>query len=330
MSVYTQYGLDAASAFLDLLGPVTQTVAVLPQSVLAPAVNPGPPQAQQAVLEEPDLDSGALQLALEYYAKNPGVQSRALKMSELQGPPFPKDPVYSEVEQGYLLNCPIPAVMAAIAHVKDGPAKLRTMITEVKGVIQSERNPNLSELYDKEPFKKEVYQSARIFEVSFATAKVKVTPWIFYDQRKASPGSIVYGSSTLGAPWPSILEKAYAAAYSNNSYNGLDNATAETVLQNMYGAGRQEPIATGNLAKILEGHGKHPTIVGSLNNQPDAAITGNHAFAVVGFTKKTKKDKGKTVLDEDTSIVTLYDANSTSETQITVTALKARFGEVVQ
>lgn len=322
MDAFLRYGFEAAESFLDALAPQTEAVlapAASPSSTPGTAAQPAP--AAMIVEPDPDLDSGQ-------GAPGPGVQGEGLGdnlyMQEPKGAPLFVNGVQvrtEEVRQGFLLNCPLPAAMAAMAHVPAGQTKIRGMIVEIPGPVDSKRQRKAVEYFvNQQPktLRAEQFVSSRSFDVRLQGGTVRVTPQLHHNL--LDNDRLHYARSEDRALWPSLIEKAYVVN-KGNTYQGINgNLSAVAALEALHGPATEVPLPglkDKTLIEILKKHGVRPTIAGSLETQPQGStITANHAYVVVGYEEKDKKVK-------------LFDALSGVPVEQSLADFRSCFGEVV-
>lgn len=112
------------------------------------------------------------------------------------------------IQQRRLTNCPLPAVMAAMANACS--AKIVRMFQETSGVVKS--------WFDGEK-ENARFMTNRIIQVQFRTGSIRVSSVLYFD----SFGSPRFARSTdTGAGWVSYLEKAYVVHRAQHRYENLD------------------------------------------------------------------------------------------------------------
>lgn len=324
MDAFLRYGFEAAESFLEALAPQTAAVVATAASPSAtPETGTQPAAAPPIVEPDPDLDSG--QGTPGPVPQGAGLGDN-LYMQEPKGAPLFVNGVQvetAEVRQGFLLNCPLPAAMAAMAHVPAGQAKIRAMITEILSPVDSSRQRKATEYFvNQQPktLRAEQFVSSRSFDVKLRTGTVRVTPQLYHDL--TDNDTLHYSRSTAGALWPSLIEKAYVVNQ-GNTYQAINgNLSAVEALEALHGPASEislkPSLKNTTLIGILKKHGERPTIAGSLENQEEGSpITGHHAYVVVGFTTEGE-DK-----------VTLYDALSGKTVELSLADFRSSFGEVV-
>ena len=115
------YGLESRLTQALDVAAVSDPWAAIEQS-LAPVVGSAAPATGAAVQEitepGPDIETGQLEK---------GFGDR-LVMGVVSEPIFAGDPSQDEPVQGYLLNCPLAAVLCAMAHTPVGRKRIRGMV----------------------------------------------------------------------------------------------------------------------------------------------------------------------------------------------------------
>lgn len=271
---------------------------------------------------------------------------------------FDGDPDMHEPVQGFLENCPLAAVMCAMAHVPKQRARLKNdIIKTLKIPVSSQRirrdweyfvGSEPSPLPTVGPFATKQLHFVT-FARSFAHQKLADTPGAEAQIRAAfaSPnavpvsdvlhvntnhGGLHYMHTFTGAAlWPCIIEKAYAVGRGHNSYDNIrhDVGLAEA-MRDMTGAAEEEHLVAGPgdtlpaikdkaLKSWLDAHATRPTIMGSIDSAPHPNLVQGHTYAVVGW---------------DGTDVTLIDAleNTAAARLVKVPfgQLRANMGEIVR
>ena len=128
------------------------------------------------------------------------------------------------VVQRKVMNCPLPALLAAMAHAM--PGRLRSMITKVE--LSTPRtswffdNKNKAKAGPSELVVKE------IFRVAFQNATIEISPLLFMEHMtkeeviKAHGTRPRFAMTTDGGGWVSYIEKAYVVYRCNHQYVKLD------------------------------------------------------------------------------------------------------------
>ena len=124
-----------------------------------------------------------------------------------QALPSPED-----VVQGALNNCPVAAVLAALAHV--APESVPGMVSRSTADVRSRRR---SDPPDSFP-----YRTNRLYTVQFRSGSpAQVSSFLYY-----TGGDVAYAHSpNHSASWISYIEKAYAVFRGGGSYNRLNTTT---------------------------------------------------------------------------------------------------------
>ncbi|MEM9945503.1 MAG: hypothetical protein AAF810_05495 [Cyanobacteria bacterium P01_D01_bin.36] len=288
-------------------------------STAQPALGGGtPPTADTADMVEPDPD-------YETGVGNLGL-GEDLDMKVFAGALFNGAPSMHEPIQGFLGNCPLAAVLCAMTHVPAQRQRLRNdLFKEVALPVESNRQRKGYEYFSAKkpsplpmaspsgPFKSNRLIAVR-FQRSFpvqslstdsleagrlrkrldASGAVPVTSVLFVNLRSSA---IHYMRSSVGALWPSLIEKAYVVGRGQNTYQGLQATVGlAEAMRDMTGGAEEEHLVNGpedtspeintkRLNTWLSQHKKRPIILGSPLNAP--LVTGNHTFAVIGKTKTT-------------------------------------------
>lgn len=196
---------------------------------------------------------------------------------------FDGDPKAEDVIQGYIGNCPLAAVLVAVAHAK--PALLKSMISEQTAdvVSKDKSDANFSVKTDK------------LLTVQFRKGNPVEMSRLLYHNKD---GDLVYASASRSVSWVSFIEKAYAVLRGGNSYNGLNDTTtlngppsANKVMEDVVGDYEfAVPTSTSDkdLLAVLADAKKYPTIAASNAKLPESSpIVASHGYAVMGVASKT-------------------------------------------
>jgi hypothetical protein len=211
-------------------------------------------------------------------------------------PPFKaKQLSPTEIEQGSLADCVLPAVLAAMAHTSTGRTQLRKMVKMQSGVVV------------QSTWSRGKITSKGLVTVAFPTAKVPVQiSRLLYRQGN----TVLYARSSQKTGWVSFIEKAYAVR--KGGYSGLRHIAPLMVMKDLLGKtpsfiqlrkNEGGPLLLKNLTllkKMLTEATAYPTIAttpkGSGFNTPNGAAYGlaaNHGSAVLGMGTITEKRPGK-------------------------------------
>ena len=133
-------------------------------------------------------------------------------MAPITTSPFPLfkgDPTALEVRQQRLTNCPLPAVLAALAHAC--PRQVQQMIIKRDA-------PTKSWFYNKPLTSLGYFDFDSNYIVKFQHKNVDVTPLLYLDGGNRPR----FGKSTTGSGWVSYIEKAYVGYRGRWHYENLD------------------------------------------------------------------------------------------------------------
>jgi len=143
-------------------------------------------------------------------------------------------PITEDVKQGELANCPVAAILAALAHTANGQRRINSMITEytnasVKTTFTKDILKTLSSKTDGDPDYRppaKEFISKRYFSVRLGSA-IEVSDVFYAKYSDGTDVDMVYMGSPNEALWPCVIEKAYAAKI--GSYQEIDNDKKHTV-----------------------------------------------------------------------------------------------------
>ena len=150
-------------------------------------------------------------------------------------------PAAEDMMQGALDNCPVAAILAALAYV--APESVAGMIAVNTADVRSRRS---SDPHDSFP-----HRTSQLYTVQFRGGHpVRVSSFLYY-----TGGAIAYAHSPDDrAAWMSYIEKAYAVFRGGNSYNHLGRAnqagealTTNTVMEDLAGPYDFADIGEGRL-----------------------------------------------------------------------------------
>ncbi|MEX2455198.1 MAG: hypothetical protein WD470_10870 [Rhodospirillaceae bacterium] len=316
-----------------------------------PALGGGtPPTADTADMVEPDPDhdtgKGRLGLGSDLGMK---VFAGAL----FNGPPSMHEPI-----QGFLGNCPLCAVLCAMAHVPAQRQRLRSdILKEVAMPVESNRQRKGYEYFSnvrpsplpmaspRGPFTSDrliavrfqrtfpvqalatdVLEAGRLRQRLDAPGSVPVTSVLFVDLRF---NAIHYMRGASGALWPALIEKAYAVGRGANTYQGLEGTIGlAEAMRDMTGSAEEEHLvdSPGDTLppiankKLNAWLAEHATRPVILGSPGNAPlVTGNHTFAVIGKTQTTV-----TVIDA------LEETPATREVTVPMAEIRDNFHEIVR
>src|SRR5205823_6528584 len=133
-------------------------------------------------------------------------------------------PALEDVEQGSLANCPLAAVLAALAYTPDGRKHLLGLVQEHSGTVETDLSAVADQLDEPPPPGKKITTS-RYFGVTLGGKTFEVSDVLYTDEaRDPNPK---YMRSPKQVFWPCAIEKAYAEK--EGSYAALNKPTANAV-----------------------------------------------------------------------------------------------------
>lgn len=256
---------------------------------------PGPLDFQQVDLGKSQTATKAVK---ELPMPPPAAGSSTIIQARSIGWDLAKDtPSERDVKQGELANCPVAAILAAMAHTAGGRKHIDSMITEyvntqVKTTFSKEVLAALSAKLDDPDYKrpeKEIL-SKRYFSVNLGNA-VEVSDVFYVKYTDGSDVNMMYMDSPKRALWPCVIEKAYAVKI--GSYDDLDDDTKHTVNEFWTVLVGSKPDGFSidqntDLAKIsaaAKDAGTIPTIAASKDDA--TKVTAHHGYAVMGIQGST-------------------------------------------
>jgi hypothetical protein len=213
----------------------------------------------------------------------PVFMDKGLTLKNVVTPLFEKDPQAADVIQGSIANCPLAAVLAAVAHTQ--PTLLKGMIGEqtVDVVSKDKSDPTWS------------VKTNKLLTVQFRKGSpVEMSRLLYHN----GENDLVYARASRNVSWVSFIEKGYAVLRGGNSYNGLNDTTtlngpptANKVMEDVVGAYEYTaPAATADkdLLAILARAKTKATIAASQATLPDESpVVANHGYAVMGVSGNT-------------------------------------------
>src|SRR5450631_4128836 len=256
---------------------------------------PGPLDFQQVDLGKSQTATKAVK---ELPMPPPAAGSSTIIQARSIGWDLAKDtPSERDVKQGELANCPVAAILAAMAHTAGGRKHIDSMITEfvntqVKTTLSKEVLATLSAKLDDPDYKrpeKEIL-SKRYFSVNLGNA-VEVSDVFYVKYSDGSDVNMIYMDSPKRALWPCVIEKAYAVKI--GSYDDLDDDTKHTVNEfwtvlvgaKPDGFAINENTDLSKISAAAKAAGTIPTIAASKDDA--TKITTHHGFAVMGIQGST-------------------------------------------
>ena len=140
-------------------------------------------------------------------------RSRTMKDKSL--PLFPKRKLnFRNVKQQLIKACPLPAAIAAMAHVCE--KQIKSMIKEQPGTLSS-KSVEVKSWFDGEREMKR-FSARRLIRVQFFGWSVRISPYLYFD----GLGHPRFAFSDDSAGWVSYIEKAYVVLRGNHIYENLD------------------------------------------------------------------------------------------------------------
>jgi len=212
---------------------------------------------------------------------------------------------HEQVNQGFIGNCPVTAVLAALAHTK--PASVTGMIARVAGAVR------YTPVFPGPP---PPPAFSHFFKVTFpGTAPIAVSPLVYKLPRpvqSTDPAEIMYAHSPGQRPsWVSLMEKAYVLKKDTNAdplqknYSVLDGGGKGLdpieVMNDIAGTGAQwvvdpkevaedergpHPWTPAELTRVFTAARTVPTIAATRSDQKiidPLPILKHHDYAVIGM-----------------------------------------------
>jgi len=223
-----------------------------------------------------------------------------------------KDPEFSEVRQGGVHNCPLPAFLAAMVHTKTFSNKIK--ISETKQKVKStysdkEAYPDSNKTSDLEKD-----ETNRFFTVEFpGSQSAEVTDFLWSDKFS----TITYAHSSKAALWVSLVEKAFVRRWVTGGYETLADANtgpdANTVIERLFGSADAVEVQTLQDAELIALLTKAKTVPTIARSKADDANLA-HAYTVLGM------DNGK---------IKLFNAINGKTDERTLANFKTRFDYIL-
>lgn len=214
---------------------------------------------------------------------SPVFMHRGLTLKNVVTRLFDGDPRAEDVIQGAIGNCPLAAVLVALAHTK--PARLKSMISEqTLDVVSKDKSDTTFSV-----------KTDKLLTVQFRKGNPVEMSRLLYHNKD---NDLFYASASRDVSWVSFIEKAYAVWRGGNGYNGLNDTTtvngpptANKVMEDLVGEYEfAVPANTSDkdLLAMLADAKKHPTIGASNAQLPEESpIVASHGYAVMGVAGKT-------------------------------------------
>jgi hypothetical protein len=224
--------------------------------------------------------------------------SAILRARSVAWPLLNKDSLLPEdVKQGELDNCPIPAILAALAHTASGKKRLDSLITEYAGdsktTFSKDIVKELSSQTDGDPDYRapdNEVMSKRYFSVNLGAA-IEVSDVFYMRYTDGTDVDMIYMGSPKEALWPCVIEKAYASKI--GGYEELNDASKHTINEfwtvlvgsQPGGFAIDEKTDLTTISEAAKVAGRVPTIGAS---RVDATkVVHHHGFAILGIQGST-------------------------------------------
>jgi hypothetical protein len=189
-------------------------------------------------------------------------------------------PAVDDVRQGGLADCPLAALLAALAFTPSGRKHLLGVVTEHGGIVETDLSAVASQLDDPPPGNK--ITSNRYFSVTLGGKTFEVSDVLYTDE--STDPIPIYMKSLNRLLWPGVIEKAYAEK--EGGYAALEGLTANVVWETVVGSKAGGFPVTAQTEKAqIEGAAKNATKIPTMAASADAAaaVTDWHGFAVLGM-----------------------------------------------
>jgi hypothetical protein len=213
-------------------------------------------------------------------------------------------PVFRQVRQGSLPNCPIAGILSALGNTDVGQKYLDSLITEYRGttVKTTLSGDVLSKLTwpdedpDDKPQAKEL-TSKRYFVLSIKNLKTEareVHDTFYVKYTDGTDYELAYMNSPANVLWPSVIEKACALHF--GSYPAMADWRKNTandywklvVGSDPGGFSVEDSTDLGKIRDAAREAARTPTIAASREHLPSGSPVHQwHAHALLGATDKT-------------------------------------------
>lgn len=197
-------------------------------------------------------------------------------------------PDFRDVQQApNLANCPVAAILAALASTSTGQGLLTAMLGEATGSVTTDISKIPPANLAKAPATS-ILKTSRYFTVKLPAGQTVVSAVLYTDDHDAGWTPFYMRDPKDKCIWPSIVEKALAAQL--GSYENFDalNITANDFWQKIVGSKPRgfEVKDDTPVSKIIEAASaaaRVPTIGASRDSQSAVgAISPFHGFAMLG------------------------------------------------
>jgi len=199
-----------------------------------------------------------------------------------------KGPAYDEVKQAHgIANCPVGAVLAALAFTPAGSTLIQRMVSEKVGNVVTDLSA-LPPATLSDPPPGATISSARYFTVQIAGGSIEVSDVLYTDDHDSGWSPLYIRDPSDQSIWAAIIEKALAVKL--GSYENFDalNISANDFWEKVTGVkpGVIEITADTPLKDITaaaEKSARVPSIGASKPNAADVkVVTEFHGFAMLG------------------------------------------------
>ena len=197
-------------------------------------------------------------------------------------------PLTTDISQGTVGDCPLPALLAAITNTPTGGKTITDLIVEHKATVITDLSAMRSSLSSEQPAGN--ITSQRYFTVTVGGKAIDVSDVFFTDE--ATNWSLLYmqGSSTASVLWACVIEKACALLL--GGYDKLNEVQTVNAIWKMILRADPNGFAIDgktSLAKIkatASKAGTVPTIVASnndknLDKKSKGKVLDSHGYAVL-------------------------------------------------
>jgi len=202
-------------------------------------------------------------------------------------------PLTGDVLQGELANCPVAAILAALAHTAAGKRRINNMITEYTGAsvtttfnddVRKELSSRINGDPDYAP-PDQAIASKRYFSVTLGST-IDVSDVFYIRYSDGTDVDMIYMGSPKQALWPCVIEKAYASKI--GSYQDLDDPkhTVNEFWAVLVGSKPQvikidKKTDVGKIIAAAKAASAIPTIGAS--NDDATRVESDHGFAILGM-----------------------------------------------
>ncbi len=207
-------------------------------------------------------------------------------------------PAPTDVVQGRLANCPVAAILAALAHTPNGQKRIHDLVTENKAVVETDLTDVADKLETVPKGKKCI--SNRYFCVKLEGKTIEVSDVFYTDDGDRDTWSLIFmGAPPLGKPgegpipgppktvWPSAIEKAYAVKV--KGYEDLDDDSKHKVKEfwevlvgvKPQGFAVDDKTDLDKIRDVAKAASTVPALGASRDNA--TGVLNHHGFAILGI-----------------------------------------------